>query len=279
MDASGVRPRMLFVDDEESIRFTLPPLLQKHGFDVVAAANVAEALVEINAQPFQVLLADLNIEKPGDGFLVISAMRHLQPDCVNLILTGYPAFETALQALEAQVDDYFVKPADIDALVGRIRRKLGGRAQKEPANGLRLVALVDEREREIAAAVLAEEKRDPRISGLSLRDQERMGPLPGIFKVMRTHLAADAWAGRLGEKDQEALTRYCKVRDEQGYSSAMILREFQLIGEAVFDVLLTKDTSLGFGGLVSEMFRLMKVMNWLGLESLEICREPTSNAV
>ena len=77
--------RLLFVDDEESIRLTLPPLLQTEGFEVRVAANVPEALIEINSHQFDVLITDLNISEQGDGFLVVSAMRHLQPRCVNLI--------------------------------------------------------------------------------------------------------------------------------------------------------------------------------------------------
>jgi hypothetical protein len=37
---------------------------------------VPEALAEINSYDFDVLISDLNIEKQGDGFLVVSAMRH-----------------------------------------------------------------------------------------------------------------------------------------------------------------------------------------------------------
>ncbi|HYL14676.1 MAG TPA: response regulator [Terriglobales bacterium] len=123
----SARRRLLFVDDEESIRLTLPPVLQQKGFDVRVAASVSEALVEINSYPFDVLITDLNIGVQGDGFLVISAMRHLQPQCVNLILTGYPALETALQALRTQVDDYLVKPADVEAMIGTINDKLRAR--------------------------------------------------------------------------------------------------------------------------------------------------------
>lgn len=124
------RSHVLFVDDEESIRLTLPPVLEQEGFEVRVAASVPEALVEINSYRFDVLIADLNIGSQGDGFLVISAMRHLQPHCVNLILTGYPALETALQALRSQVDDYLVKPADVEAMVGTINDKLRARGTK-----------------------------------------------------------------------------------------------------------------------------------------------------
>ena len=132
--------RILFVDDEESIRLTLPPVLRDKGFEVMAAASVAEALVEINTQKFDALIADLNLAEEGDGFLVISAMRHIQPHCVNLILTGYPALETAHQAIHSQVDDYLTKPTDLDFFDKyHQREKLGRRkAQRQSVRFERL---------------------------------------------------------------------------------------------------------------------------------------------
>ena len=127
---TNTRKRLLFVDDEESIRRTLPAVLEQEGFEVRVAASVPEALVEVNSYAFDVLVTDQNIEGQGDGFLVIGAMRHLQPRCVNLILTGYPALESALQALRTQVDDYLVKPVDIATMVGTIHGKLSDRAEK-----------------------------------------------------------------------------------------------------------------------------------------------------
>jgi len=41
-----------------------------------------------------------------------------------MILTGYPGFETAVQGIRNQVDDYLTKPADIDALVNSLNQKL-----------------------------------------------------------------------------------------------------------------------------------------------------------
>src|SRR5437667_421889 len=73
--AMGDQPNILFVDDEDSIRLTLPPLLQSYGFEVTSAATVAEALDLITRHKFDVLISDLNIGHPGDGFTVVSAMR------------------------------------------------------------------------------------------------------------------------------------------------------------------------------------------------------------
>src|ERR1700761_8283921 len=116
--------RLLLVDDESVIRITLSAILSKYDFEVSVAATVAEALQKITSEKFDILISDLNIGNPGDGFTVVSAMRRTQPDAVTLILTGYPAFETALEAIRQQVDDYLVKPADIDELVNNIKAKL-----------------------------------------------------------------------------------------------------------------------------------------------------------
>jgi len=119
----GTRKRLLFVDDEPSIRLTLPAVLEDYGFEVTAAGSVAEAVDKIGLAEFDVLLSDLNIGEDGDGFHVVKAMRQRHPRCVTLILTGYPAFESALLALRHQVDDYLVKPADIEVLVKTINSK------------------------------------------------------------------------------------------------------------------------------------------------------------
>lgn len=118
------RSRILFVDDEPNIRLTLPPVLEQHGFEVKAVATVTEALVQINASRFDVLISDLNVGENGDGFRVVGAMRKRQPGCITVILTGYPAFETAVDAIRHKVDDYVVKPVDVDVLVRTLRDKL-----------------------------------------------------------------------------------------------------------------------------------------------------------
>src|SRR5881227_1237989 len=115
--------RILFVDDEAGIRKTLKLILEQHGFKVTTAATVPEALEQINHATFEVLLSDLNIGQPGDGFTVVSAMRRVQPEAVTIIITGFPAFETALEAIRSQVDDYIVKPTDAKHLVATIQDK------------------------------------------------------------------------------------------------------------------------------------------------------------
>ena len=125
--AGELSKRVLFVDDEPSIRLTLPPILQNRGFEVRSAASVPEALAAINRQTFDILLSDLNVSEEGDGFTIVHAMRTANPKCITILLTGYPAFESAVEAIHHEVDDYFVKPADVESLISTMERKLAAR--------------------------------------------------------------------------------------------------------------------------------------------------------
>lgn len=119
--------RLLFVDDEPGIRATLSVILQQHGFDVRVAASVSEALQTIETNDLDVLLSDMNIDEPGDGYRVVRAMRKVNPNSVAIILTGYPEFETAVQGIQEKIDDYLVKPADVDLLIARLEQRLAER--------------------------------------------------------------------------------------------------------------------------------------------------------
>lgn len=54
---------------------------------ITSAASVAEAVALINRQKFDVLISDLNIGQPSDGFTVVSVIRRVQPEAVTFILT------------------------------------------------------------------------------------------------------------------------------------------------------------------------------------------------
>jgi DNA-binding NtrC family response regulator len=119
--------RILFVDDEDGIRSTLPRILENNGFAVTAVGTVSEALAQVNRTKYDVLLSDLNIKEPEDGFLVIAAMRLFQPKCINIILTAYPTVDNAVQGIRHAIDDYFIKPVDVEDLVNAINQKLNTR--------------------------------------------------------------------------------------------------------------------------------------------------------
>jgi DNA-binding NtrC family response regulator len=124
--------RVLFVDDDPSIRETLPTILRAQDFDVTSAGTVANALSEITSAQFDVLITDLNISYPAGGLIVVSTMRSMQPNCVTLILTGDSGVETSLERIENTVDGYLIKPVPIPALVSLIEETL---RQRKPGTG------------------------------------------------------------------------------------------------------------------------------------------------
>lgn len=119
--------QILFVDDEAGIRATLPAVLRRRGFTVAVVATVAEAREEIQKQRFDLLLTDLNIEREADGFEVVRAMREAHPACVNIILTGYPGLDTAMEGIREKIDEYILKPTDTDKLIALVVGKLAER--------------------------------------------------------------------------------------------------------------------------------------------------------
>ena len=244
-------PRILFVDDEESIRITLPPVLREKGFEVKVAGSVAEALVEINSEEFDVLIADLNLAEEGDGFLVVSAMRHIQPQCVNLILTGYPALETALQAIHSQVDDYLTKPADLDALINTIQEKLSGRKSQPSVRLKRLSTLLNDHATDICEKILEAMKQDPQILAVRLSDSELIGYVPSVLSALAQQL--DSRQDTLNSQTILLVSEHGIRRKKKGYTLGMLIEEVHFLEQAVYDLVQKNWGTLDITILISEL--------------------------
>lgn len=218
--------RMLFVDDEPSIRLTLPAILRMHGHSVEVAAAVSEALAAIQSRKFDVLISDLNIGNPGDGFTVVSAMRRTQPECVTLILTGYPGFESALQAIRSQVDDYLVKPTQIERLVDTIERKVFQRTPHKPLPVKRVREIMNECQDEIVEAG---------VSSLSASRNSRKSDVSRALPGLLSALIVGLEHGRERESFAQGAA-YGALRREQGGSIDDLFEEFRALERAVYEV-------------------------------------------
>jgi DNA-binding NtrC family response regulator len=118
--------KILLVDDDEVVRFSLGRILEQNGFDVTTAANVTEALKYITSENYDVLLSDLHMPGAGDGLTVVSAMRHANPKAVTMVLSAFPEMDAAAHAILLQADEILVKPMDVTALVDAIKQRLSG---------------------------------------------------------------------------------------------------------------------------------------------------------
>ena len=246
------RTRILLVDDEPSIRLTLSAILGQEGYTVTAAATVAEALRAIGTQPFDALIADLNIGEPGDGFTVVSAMRRTHPQCINLILTGYPAFESALQAIRNQVDDYLVKPADVRSLVKSLEVKL---ANPRQAGSMALQTLADflrENHDDIVHKTLSNMKADARLATLPLSDAERIDHLPGLLSGLIEQLQS-ADSCRPARSLIENGARHGTIRRRQRYSEDMLVDDRRVVDTSIYDAVQGGLLKLDLSGLIPDL--------------------------
>ena len=203
-----------------------------HGYEVTTAASVQEALNTITSQQFDVLISDLNMGHIADGFTVVHTMRQVNPQCVTLILTGFPAFETALQALRAQVDDYLTKPSDIPKLIETISRKLQERRVSPPRPTERLSVILREHLDEILTRTLVNMKANPELAALPLSDEERLDTLDSMIGELADYLDSDG-----SNEGDEALLRSARLRGQvrlkQQYSIRLMLRKQRIITEVI----------------------------------------------
>ena len=87
--------KILLVDDDDAVRNMMTVTLEHRGFNVVSAVSVTDALRHIATESFDVLITDLHMPNPGDGFTVVTAMRHFQPNALTLLVSGYPDVQSA----------------------------------------------------------------------------------------------------------------------------------------------------------------------------------------
>jgi DNA-binding NtrC family response regulator len=111
--------RLLFVDDEESVRRSLGNYFRELGHDVSLAASGKEGLALFEQVQPHVVVLDLRM--PGmSGLEVLEALR--SRDAVILMLTGHGEIETAVQAMRLGAENFLQKPVDMPHLVAAVEK-------------------------------------------------------------------------------------------------------------------------------------------------------------
>jgi DNA-binding NtrC family response regulator len=102
-------PHALIVDDDLSFQLGLAEVVQQEGFTTATAASLKQAREELDRDPADVLLIDLNLPD-GSGLELLQGMETL-PETV--LITGQASIATAVEALRLGVSDYLTKPVDL----------------------------------------------------------------------------------------------------------------------------------------------------------------------
>lgn len=110
------KAKILVVDDEEVVRRSYVRTLASEHCNVKAVWNGTDALQVMEQQPFDVVLLDQRM--PGmDGMAVLKTIKEKWPESEVIMITGYPAVESAKEAVNLGAYDYLAKPVGPDEVI------------------------------------------------------------------------------------------------------------------------------------------------------------------
>lgn len=227
--------RILIVDDDEVLGFTLAKVLEHEGFHATRTSSVPEALKLISSEAFDVLLSDLHMPGAGDGLTVVSAMRHANPKSVTILLSAFPEMNAAAHAILMQADEILVKPMDVPALLAVIKQRL---ASETPQNR-KIESVASILERSIQATVAEWFKRiqqEEKLMAIPLDREQRTGHLAKVLIDLVNRLRSFKPLG-CKELVSVAAHEHGVLRRRQGYSAAMMVEESRVLQVSIFQTL------------------------------------------
>ncbi len=113
---------ILIVDDEKGMRDLLSFMLRTEGYHIIEASSGEEALACMEAETFDVVIADIMM--PGmNGLQLLRRIREHDSDAVVIVMTAYASLQTAIEAIKFGAYDYLVKPFDdVDKVMNIVAR-------------------------------------------------------------------------------------------------------------------------------------------------------------
>src|SRR5712691_5325353 len=129
-------PKILVVDDEESIQMLLREALTAGGYHVTCVGSGVKALDAMQGQLFDAALVDILMPEM-DGLTFLREVKRQDESIEVVIMTGYPTVSTAVEALKQGASDYLPKPLIMDELRHLMARLMERRFLRREVNVLR----------------------------------------------------------------------------------------------------------------------------------------------
>jgi CheY-like chemotaxis protein len=227
--------------------------LERDGFEVVAVANVCDALRYIATENFDALLSDLHMPHAGDGFTVVSAMRHTHPQAVTLVLSGYPAIDEALSAIRLQADEVLTKPIQIAVLREAIRNKLANPVARSPLPTESVASILEHGLNATIQDWMALVEHDEELTCVPLSFEARTGHLPNLIAdlIFRLRLAPTAKAD-----PSPSARQHGDLRRKQGYTAAMVVEESRILQVSIFNTLQNNLARVDFSRVLRDVITI-----------------------
>jgi DNA-binding NtrC family response regulator len=104
---------ILVVEDDDIARQNLQYILEKEGYDVLAAETGVKALQLLEKSEFDLVLTDLKMQQV-DGMQVLNMVRENHPHTEVIMITAYATVDTAVEAMRQGAYHYIPKPYKVD---------------------------------------------------------------------------------------------------------------------------------------------------------------------
>jgi len=124
------KPKILVVDDDKRVLKSMRMWFSNEGFHPFTAINGNEALKVVIDQNVDVALVDFRIGRE-DGVTVAKQLKEVDNDLKIIILTGFPSYETAVQAMKIGVFDYLSKGTSNKKILGTIKKAMSERQSEK----------------------------------------------------------------------------------------------------------------------------------------------------
>ena len=249
--------KVLLVDDDDAVRNMMTVTLEHKGFTVVAAANVPEALKHITTDSFDVLITDLHMPNPGDGFTVVTAMRHSQPNALTLLVSGYPDVQSAMAAILLEADEIIVKPFEIGKLTDLLRDKLLTRKRAARVEKESVAAILQRCKTTVVHDWLTRISQSEELNHIRLNDLQRTGHLPKLIDDLIARLRKpNATTQDSDAVPSPAAIIHGELRYRQGYTPAMLVHESRILQVTLFGTLQSNMRSLDFSLLLPDVMTI-----------------------
>lgn len=129
-------PKILIVDDDQTVRINLFEMLSRKQFHVMAAENVTMAMDMVAESAPDIVLTDLKMAD-GTGLDLLKKIKFKLPAVPVILLTGHASVDTAVEAMRLGAHDYVLKPVQPDAVFAVVDQALQSRKVGKVARTLR----------------------------------------------------------------------------------------------------------------------------------------------
>jgi len=123
MAPKNTNERILVVDDDEVIRWTLREALQSWGFAIVEAGSAAEAVKQFRTDLPTAVLLDIDLPD-GSGLDVLREIKREHPEAIVIMITGNVQVDNTISALRGGAYDFIAKPINLEELHVTIRNAI-----------------------------------------------------------------------------------------------------------------------------------------------------------